>query len=132
MCSLASRVNTARVGLPRGPLDKVELIPLGGGSDDHCDNSSISCLVRMLEPESSRRFYVFHFWKVLLHTHLTSLYKGHIAPSIEIYNFYVNTSTPQAALNIALGKKIFSRSIFLGPYWRIRTAENFVCRVDNL
>ena len=46
MCSLASRVNTARVGLPRGPLDKVELIPLGGGSDDHCDNSSISCLVR--------------------------------------------------------------------------------------
>jgi len=47
----------------------------------------------MLEPESSRRFYVFHFWKVLLHTHLTSLYKGHIAPSIEIYNFYVNTST---------------------------------------
>ena len=30
--------------------------------------------------ESSRRFCVFHFWKVLLHTHLTSLYKGHVAP----------------------------------------------------
>ena len=34
----------------------------------------------ILELQSSRRLYIFNFWKVLLYIYPTSLYKGYIAP----------------------------------------------------